>query len=102
MYSEVYVSRRKRGMNSMLRAGDAGAYWPEPTGGLEKDEAQCLECGDIYKYGEHHICPWERTLRDEFAMAAMSGLCAGERYTSDTREMALLSYLIADAMMEAR
>jgi len=41
-------------------------------------------------------------LRDEFAMAAMSGLCAGERYTSDTREMALLSYLIADAMMEAR
>ena len=94
MYSEVYVSRRKRGMNSMLGTFDKA---------LEKDEAQCLECGDIYKYGEHHICPWEKTLRDEFAMAALTGVIGDtNRFGFSHRSIAEEAYGIADAMMEAR
>ena len=94
MYSEIYVSRRKRGMNSMLGTFDKA---------LEKDEAQCLECGDIYKYGEHHICPWERTLRDEFAMAAVTGVMADpKRAPYSAKELAKCTYEIADAMMEVR
>ena len=41
-------------------------------------------------------------VRDEFAMAALTGLCAGERYTSNSRDMAEVAYLLADAMFEAR
>lgn len=46
-----------------------------------------------------------KTLRDEFAMAALSGLLStatGKIGTSDIRAATALSYQLADAMTEAR
>ena len=88
MYSEIYVSRRKRGMNSMLRAGDAGAYWPDDVQGLHESTMKKLS---------------ERTLRDEFAMAALAVL-SDKAYQSSwyPNDIAGEAYAIADAMMEAR
>ena len=49
MYSEVYVSRRKRGMNSIM--------------GYEASDEDIAACN-----------PGMRTLRDEVAMAALTGV----------------------------
>lgn len=46
-----------------------------------------------------------KTLRDEFAMAAMNGLLSKGSYNTITgakEQLAFLSYQMADAMMEAR
>lgn len=51
-----------------------------------------------------HPLPEAETLRDRFAMAALTGLLAGrQRYSTVTRrERAENAYKYADAMMEAR
>jgi hypothetical protein len=42
------------------------------------------------------------TLRDQFAMAALTGMCADPELTSLCDRVAKHAYLLADAMMEAR
>jgi len=45
----------------------------------------------------------DKTLRDEFAMAALTGLLAGAYSESPSDKItALAAYKLADAMMEAR
>jgi hypothetical protein len=44
----------------------------------------------------------ERTLRDEFAMAALTGLCADPDLSPLSERVAEHAYRLADAMMEAR
>jgi hypothetical protein len=47
--------------------------------------------------------PETKTLRDEFAMAALTGLlAAGDCHAFNSKEMAAEAYRQADAMMEAR
>ena len=41
-------------------------------------------------------------LRDQFAMAALTGMCADPELTSLCDRVAKHAYLLADAMMEAR
>lgn len=43
-----------------------------------------------------------KTLRDEFAMAAMNGLLASIDADADIDQVPSLSYLIADAMLAER
>jgi len=56
------------------------------------------------KVQERYAIPEPPTLRDQFAMAALTGFVAsgklGEAYTQEV--LAGASYQIADAMMEAR
>ena len=42
------------------------------------------------------------TLRDQFAMAALTGLCANNKVQYNVKAYAGISYELADAMMEAR
>lgn len=43
------------------------------------------------------------TLRDQFAMAALTGIMSNSSYNGDTNDMITsISYELADAMMEAR
>lgn len=42
------------------------------------------------------------SLRDQFAMAALTGLCANNHVQSNVKAYAEISYDLADAMMEAR
>ena len=44
----------------------------------------------------------EKTLRDEFAMAALTGCLAGRNNNFERKEWAEAAYELADAMMEAR
>ena len=44
----------------------------------------------------------EKNLRDEFAMAAMTGLMAINPAKDSLKGIAEFSYVVADAMMEAR
>lgn len=43
-----------------------------------------------------------KSLHDEFAAQAMTGIMAADDHTGDQRHIALVSYAIADAMLEAR
>jgi hypothetical protein len=42
------------------------------------------------------------SLRDQFAMAAMTGLCANNHVENNVKAYAKISYDLADAMMEER
>jgi hypothetical protein len=42
------------------------------------------------------------TMRDQFAMAAITGLCANNNVQYNVKGYAGISYELADAMMEAR
>lgn len=47
--------------------------------------------------------PNQKTLRDEFAMAALTGMCAAdENYDVPAETLAIWAYEQADAMMQAR
>ena len=74
----------------------------------------CGVCGDFFFTGEAHYCAGKpkgfqpakslvteerKTLRDEFAMAALSGLAFKDPWAPNIQENA---YRIADAMLEAR
>ena len=43
-----------------------------------------------------------KTLRDEFAMAALTGMCASSVMEASNKQHAEVAYALADAMMEAR
>ncbi|WP_312126514.1 hypothetical protein [Brevundimonas sp.] len=49
-----------------------------------------------------HPLPDAETLRDRFAMAALTGLLAAHSHRVSTGEWAKAAYRFADAMMEAR
>ena len=44
----------------------------------------------------------EETLRDMFAMAVVSGLCANPKFKGDSYYYSTKAYMLADAMMKAR
>lgn len=44
----------------------------------------------------------KKTLRDEFAMAALSGLIARAYSESDWEKLPIICYKLADAMLKAR
>jgi hypothetical protein len=49
--------------------------------------------------GINHSAP---TLRDQFAMAALTGLCANPDYKANKDKFAVTAYELADAMLAAR
>lgn len=68
---------------------------------------------DTKDLGEFPIIDWPApeftiedhtpTLRDQFAMAALTGLCVQDRYFSNTaKSIGVDAYRIADAMIQAR
>lgn len=62
------------------------------------DKEECVQC-----YWESRV-GWElerTTLRDQFAMAALTGLCVGA-FDSDCSTHASIAYEFADDMLEAR
>ena len=56
----------------------------------------------IPNQGEEEPAQDEMTIRDQFAMSAMSGMLARDRKTPLYEDLARWSYNIADAMMKAR
>lgn len=51
---------------------------------------------------QDHSEPETATLRDQFAMAALHGFCINPDEFEDYETIAIHSYRVADAMMEAR
>ena len=70
-----------------------------------KCAGHCQDCGIPIYEGTDHLCSVREPggLRDQFAMAALAGLCASEHMTpSESRELAEYAYDHADRMLEAR
>ncbi len=75
---------------------------------------KCDECGDHVPKIERVLCeecagkaplvkdPNAPTLRDRFAMAALTGFTANEGIDMHHEDMAAMVYLAADAMLAAR
>ena len=85
----------------------------ENSGRVFEEQWRCKDCGakfvnlDSFFAGPQRIEVMEpmATLRDQFAMAALSGMLADPAMQvggDNDRKTAQLSYGIADAMMEAR
>ena len=53
-------------------------------------------------YVEEYTVIQEKTLRDEFAMAAISGLYSSEYYEQSYENLAEMAYRQADAMLSMR
>lgn len=87
----------------------ASGLAPEPLQRI----GNCLSCGGQVFAGYGHVCPRSITLRDQLAMAALTGYLSGTfidqavndgEYTGDPNVelTARDCYRYADAMMEAR
>ncbi|MFZ6727386.1 hypothetical protein ACO0K2_17985 [Undibacterium sp. MH2W] len=55
-----------------------------------------------YALAEEEQKPQEKTLRDEFAMAALTGMLADSEYAGNVDDYAHYAYKCADAMIKAR
>jgi hypothetical protein len=87
-----YVSVVDYGPTSINKLlGDTNCSWPG------------CECA-LFKLKPEPPAPSPKTLRDEFAMAAMSGLLQwfGNTDMSETPKRAKICYQVADAMMKER
>lgn len=101
-----YNERQQVGMTATVRALD---YQGRPIVSTD-DDGESLGWSDAVEFvsrEEKHTAIDERIerLRDEFAMAALTGLIAHSGAYADSGlriEAARLSYSYADAMMEAR
>jgi len=71
-------------------------------------ESYCGACQSVVPIGQPHLCLnpaviYEPpTLRDKFAMAALTGRLTDPTTNCDPRAYAEYSYMVADAMLEAR
>ena len=62
--------------------------------------------GEVFAVAPKHLEPAieqpQKTLRDEFAMAALQGLLSDSDFDPSPEEAAIASYRLADAMLEER
>lgn len=102
-YGERITLRDMDGLPELL--------WPEALGRRGRAElkeaiqnAKAYESRTPPASGSSINPPPHGRLRDEFAMAALTGLCAGKWTTSQrtAEERASVAYELADAMLEAR
>lgn len=79
------------------------AIWTKTGIGPDPDELSCIALELLQRRHEQTKTDKAKSLRDEFAMAALSGLLAAPDTAGNTpNAIVAMSYRYGDAMLEAR